>query len=573
VIGMRASAALWVLAFAGPAWPQALERHLPPAPAPAAPQVSTPETPEASLDDRPLGANLSSLVLIGPQTPAANGAEPRAPGIDANAVPRLADPGARAALARFLGKPLSRKLISEIEAEIVRIYRREDYPFVEVSTPEQEIDRGVLQIRVIEFHIGKIVTVGADAAAAARIAKGIRLKRGYPINSPRLVQDLDWLGRYPFRSLQPAFAPGAALGETDLQLSVVSAKPWQAQVSYANDGSKATGWDRISLSGVMGAPRLNDAVLSANVTGSPDFWAAHGDPFGERHPLYQSAAARLVLPTAPRQALSATVNGVETNETLDPFKVRQRTFEADIAYQSALSNFLPLPGDLSLSFETTRQTKSTYFGDFEVLLLSLDVFQFSGAWSAAWSDGAGRSSLSVAVHGSPGGLNRSSSDDALLIFTNGRADAAAYVSASLDFRRTTDLRRGWLLTNEASAQYAGQALPDPEQVAIGGDGAVRGYSYDDGAFDDGLVLRNELSAPQVRLPLLPLDLVPMAFGDFGVGRNEALRRDTVIGSVGVGADMRLGAATATLRLAYPLADASFTRRGAWRLEARVSVTR
>ena len=75
----------------------------------------------------------------------------------------------------YLGQPLSRKLIAEIEAAIARQYRDLDYPFVSLSTPEQEITGGVLQIRVVEFRTGKVAVKGAKSdAEAARL----RSRRG-----------------------------------------------------------------------------------------------------------------------------------------------------------------------------------------------------------------------------------------------------------------------------------------------------------------------------------------------------------------------------------------------------------
>jgi hemolysin activation/secretion protein len=156
------------------AWPgsaalgQALERHLPPAEAPKAQGIPTPAEPGMINDDRALGASLTSLIVLGPTTPVVSG--PSASGLDTGAVPRLKQKAPRALLARFLGRPISRKLISEIDTAIVKHYRAMGYPFVEVSTPEQEIDRGVLQIRVVEFRIGKIAVAGADRPAGPALA-------------------------------------------------------------------------------------------------------------------------------------------------------------------------------------------------------------------------------------------------------------------------------------------------------------------------------------------------------------------------------------------------------------------
>jgi hemolysin activation/secretion protein len=104
---------------------------------------------------------------------------------------------------------------------------------------------------------------------------------------------------------------------------------------------------------------------------------------------------------------------------------------------------------------------------------------------------------------------------------------------------------------------------------------VRGYSFDDGAFDDGLVLREEVRAPSLALSRGggAWRLGPMAFADLGLGRNEAVRRDTEIGSIGVGASARLGrSVSADVWLSDPPDNAKVTRAGDWRLDTRISVS-
>ena len=105
---------------------------------------------------------------------------------------------------------------------------------------------------------------------------------------------------------------------------------------------------------------------------------------------------------------------------------------------------------------------------------------------------------------------------------------------------------------------------------------MRGYTIDDGAWDDGLVAHDELSAAPItliRLGAVALDAAPFVFLDAGYGRDEAARQDHWVTSAGVGGDLRLGAnATAGLDLAWPLLSARVTRAGSMRFDAKVSIT-
>src|SRR5205823_161057 len=137
-------------------------------------------------------------------------------------------------------------------------YRRAGYPFVSVSTPAQELTAGVLQIRVIEFRLGRTVVQGAQGASATFVGSRIRAQTGAVISSTDLSEDLDALNRYPFR--------------------------------------------RVS------------------------------------HPRYLSDAASLVAPISPRGQIEASFDWVESNETSDPFVLRQTTYEGRLGYRFALSN-------------------------------------------------------------------------------------------------------------------------------------------------------------------------------------------------------------------------------------------
>lgn len=552
---------------------QPVERNLPPAPKAPSAVITAPPLPGSIEDDNALGANLSAIVILGPTSPVVAG--PVAPGLDTHAVARLDQREARAVLARFLGRPISRKLISEVKTAVVKEYRRQGFPFVEVSTPEQEITGGALQIRVVEFHVGKVGLTHAGGEEAGFIKDRIRTRPGDAIDAPALIEDIDWLNRLSSRTVTPTFTPGAALGQTDLGLNVTRTKPWSLNAGYANSGSPLTGEDRYFIGGGVAGHLLTDVSLSFQVTGSPDFWATQGHPFQNKNPLYESAAGRLEVATAPRQDLELTVDAVQTNETLFPFTIRQQTLEAVLAYRSALSNLLPLPGDVSGGIEISHQARDTFFGPFLVLQGAVNVYQLYGDWSNHWTDRFGTTALVVSVHGSPGGIDRLNTSAAFADFTDGRVLHAAYVYGEASVSRQTFLPHGFSILTMFNGQYAGVPIPDSQQIALGGQTAVRGYSLDDGAWDDGVVLRDELHAPPiplVRLGSFATSLSGRVFVDYGFGRSEAARRNINAASVGLGADLRIGAlAVASVDVSRALVDGKVTRTDDLHLDARLTI--
>jgi hemolysin activation/secretion protein len=125
----------------------AVERNLPPVPyTPAAPIVE-PNAVPTSQDSTPLGVNLRAIVLLGAKdAPFSNTVVEN--GVNLTKVSVLDRKETRDVLARFIGRPLSRKLIAEIEEEIALQSRSVQRPFVSLSTPEQEVTSGVLQVEL-----------------------------------------------------------------------------------------------------------------------------------------------------------------------------------------------------------------------------------------------------------------------------------------------------------------------------------------------------------------------------------------------------------------------------------------
>jgi hemolysin activation/secretion protein len=225
--------------------------------------------------------------------------------------------------------------------------------------------------------------------------------------------------------------------------------------------------------------------------------------------------------------------------------------------------------------EISRQAHDTFFGPFSVLRGAVSVYQLYGDWSNRWSDPFGATALNVSVHGSPGGVDAGNSSAAFADFTNGRVIRADYVYGALSLTRQTRLPLGFNLTTQVDGQYAGQAIPDSQQIALGGQTAVRGYTLDDGAWDDGVVLRNALNSPVVQIartgPFSPT-FTGRVFADYGFGRNEAARFSVNVASVGLGADVRVRTnAVASADVSWPLIDARYTRAGDAHLDARLTL--
>ncbi len=573
--GLLAALGLAVLAHCDVALAQAIERNPPPATRTVPPTIVEPNVVPAQEDARPIGPSLRAIKVLGPQDAVSKGLTA---GVDTAAVTRLNTARGRAVLARFIGRPISRRLIAEIEAAIARYYRKRNYPFVSLSTPEQEITGGDLQIRVAEFHAGRIEATGAKRTPPAYIRDRVRLRSGEPIKIGRLTQDLQWLNRYPFRQVQAVFSPGQAPREADLDLQTREEKRWRVYAGYSNSGSPDLAWDRFFVGAMIGDLPTRDAVLAYQLTASPDFWTSHGASSGANgHPRYVSHAAQLRLPTASLQQFELAFDRVETNRTVGPFAERQIATEGSLGYRFALANVIAAPGDLFAGLEASGQQRTISFGGVPVLAPQIEVYQLFVGWSDLWADKSGRTSVDVTAHVSPGGLTAGNGAAAFAAYTSGRVRHTDYAYLNATISHEARLAHAWGLASTAYVQIADHPLPESQEIGLGGQQLVRGYSLDDGGFDTGVVWRNELRAPSfsfIHRGRWGDEVSPFAFLDASYGKRLGAGGQSAHPiSAGLGADYRLGpVVSANLAGVYAITDAPVTKAGDWRLEARVVLT-
>ncbi len=560
------AAALVPLILAAQAHGQVVERHLPETPQNAPTQLVTPNAVPADQDATPIGPALHAVVLLG----AGEAVHATAgDGVTVGNVARLQGDADMARLLQpYLGQPLSRKLIAEIEAAIAKHYRDLNYPFVSLSTPEQEITGGVLQVRVIEFTAGKVAVQGAKSPAeAARLEHDVDLAPGQTIDARDLTYDLDWINRYPFRNVQAVFAPGAMLGVSDLTLEAHEAKPWQAYAGYSNDGSPSTGFERYFAGGAIGNLLGADSVLSAQTTVSRDVIE------GDRDPHYKSTALNYTLPFGHNGQIEASGDVVDTFSPGDPFGVRLKASEGALGYRFAVSDLYGDTGETDLRFgiEAKHQTGITYFGGIAVFDTSVEVYQAYLGYHHMGKDALGTSTFDFALHLSPGGLDHGNSDAQAQLYSQGRQAGETYGYAAATYDRITVLPGGLFLKTDAIGQFSAVALPRTEQAGLGGSSLVRGYTLDDGAFDTALVLRDELHLPGFGVGNTA-QVGPFVFADVGYGRDNYARQSTNLASAGAGAETHLTRyVSLNLTAACTLAPDHVTKAGSWLAHTNLSV--
>lgn len=579
-----------------------VERNLPPAIAGSGGGLHTGDGPAADADDTPLGVDLRGIRLIGLHDPLVS--DPPA-GITVAGVEGLDSRSLAATLEPLLGQPLSRRRLAEAQAALAKAYREAGRPFVSVIAPPQEITGGVLQLRVLPFRTGKVRVRESDGSPAdAGLATTVRAPAGTLIEAERISEDLDWLNRFPYRQLNGVFEPGSDPGSSDLTLEVSRRRPWQAFAGLSNTGSLRTRrLDRAFVGFAAGVERLNDLTLSYQLTGSRDVLSAPGTLrlSGDRRPSYASHAGRVIVPTFARQALSLTPNFVATSQDAADglLTIRNTTVEVPVLYRSALSNLdVRFAGWGDIYGGVTPKWLSRKVLSLGSMLANgaAGVFDLTAGWGGSWPQaGGGSTAIDLRAVANRAGLVPGNGTASWKSFSNGRVESANYAYLYGTVNRTTPLNRlPWLGTAtwnvEFTGQFAGRALPETEQLAIGGLYATRGYTLNDGSVDAGFVLRNEARLPPFALlghlagggadpvedAVSPFAFLDVAYGhnyNFAVLQRTGERADTTLVGLGIGLDYALGQTLqAGMNAGVALTDGPETNRGTVTAQARLLVS-
>ncbi len=189
---MRWAALVAASTLATPASAQVIERYVPQVPQTPSAPLALPDLQAEEQDATPIGPNLTGITLLDRDETAKTAP---VPGIDVGKVARLAPlpSDIQSELKPYLGQPLSRKMIAEIQTRLTQRYRALGYPFVSIFTPEQDVSAGILQFQIVEFRLGAITLEDKNPGRAAAALDRLGVKTGDANNAKARKAELCWL--------------------------------------------------------------------------------------------------------------------------------------------------------------------------------------------------------------------------------------------------------------------------------------------------------------------------------------------------------------------------------------------
>lgn len=410
--------------------------------------------------------------------------------------------------------------LNAVLREVIVYYREAGRPVVDVVVVEQDITSGVVQLAVVEAHLGEVRAEGARYFSAERMAGQIRLKPGGPILSTPLMEDLAWLNRNPFRSVDLVYTPGEEDGATDIVLQIDDRYPARVYGGYEDSGNTLTRDDRWYTGVNLGNAWGIDHQVNYQWT------------FNDQLDSLSAHALTYLAPLPWRHTATFFGAYVESDADL-PIPLDNGGHTLQLSGRYAIP--LPVPSDvkrsrfdheLELGYDFKNSTSNLEFNQVTVTDIDTDIHQFVVAYRATVRDSLGATVFGASGFFSPGDLG-SRNDDASFQIARAGSDST-YFYGRLDLERMTRLPAGFTSILKGSYQFADENLLPSEQLGFGGYSSVRGYEEREANVDEGFLLTAELRAPSVSLlqclkvPDAVDEFQALVFWDYATGGNVNL---------------------------------------------------
>jgi hemolysin activation/secretion protein len=438
-------------------------------------------------------------------------AEPAAPRfaifefeVEGNSV--LAVPAIERAVTPFMGEGRTVADVEAARAALEKAYQEAGYLSVFVDVPEQRVDEGVVQLRVLEGRVERLAVTGSRYYDQGVIRSRVpELGEGRVPNFNVVQAQLASVNTNELRRVQPVLRPGRTPGTVETELQVSDRLPVTGSIELHNHHAQFT--KPLRLQAALRYDNLFQADHSIGLTAI----TAPQDPDQSKVLVLNYTA-----PLAGGDAWMAFV--VASDSAIEPLGVANVIGKGTSVGLRRIWSLPARPGlfhNLALGVDYKDQKENTQAGN-SGLATPMRYAPLSLGYTASWLGEQGsrtqasatlvanlRTTLKRRVLKSECGVpDPSDPRDSVDQFECKRENAdAGFALVKLDLRHAHkvfgDSARGWEAEWRLGGQLSSQPVVAAEQYAIGGADTVRGYLEAEAIGDHGVLAGVELRGPNL----------------------------------------------------------------------------
>jgi hemolysin activation/secretion protein len=364
-----------------------------------------------------------------------------------------------------LGPGKSLDDVEQARAALELAYHAAGYGTVFVDIPEQQVNSGIVRLRVAEGRLDRIRITGSRYFSNGRIRAAVpALASGAVPRLPEIQEQLAALNRISGdRQVSPVLKAGRMPGTVDVELKVKDDLPLHGNVQLNDRYTADTSRTRLSASVSF------DNLFQRHHSLSLQYQSAPEDPAETR-----AIVGSYVLRTERLPDTTFALFAVDSKSDVAALGTLSVIGNGRIFGARAIHN---LPGSSDF-FQSA--TYGVDYKDFledirldadEGLVTPIDYLNWMASYSATQVGEVASNSYNLGLNLGIRGLVNSARQFADKRF-RGRASYVFLRGGWTHQRRLTD---SWQLVGRMAAQYSPQPLVNNEQFAIGGMDTVRGY--------------------------------------------------------------------------------------------------
>jgi len=449
-----------------------------------------------------------------------------------------------AVLKPFTGKQREYGDVKRAIEALRQRYRTEGFSVVWVVAPEQDLDRGVVTLRVIEGRIGKVTIEGNRFFDDANIRSSLPALREKVSPRAKDISANAQLGNEnPAKQVDVVLRPGEKQGVVDATVDVIDVRPLKAFLTFDNTGNTETGDYRLGV-GVQHANLFNrDNIFTFNYVTSPGKWDQVSLYSGSyRLPLYSSGDSMDFI------VAYSDVDAGTTQTVAGPLAFSGQGTVYGLRYNQLLERRGEYSHRIVYGLDYRAYENDCKLGDFGAegcgpAAVDVTLSPISMAYNGNWAKPGRISDFYVALsHNVPVDANGQESDfNAARPSPNGGDGASSrYTILRCGASMVNAFESNWQVRAAFNAQYTSDSLVSGEQFGIAGATAVRGFQEREIVRDIGYFANLELYSPNLAGKLVPGEnnLRGLLFYDFASAANNPLdgeaRQKVSTASIGAG---------------------------------------
>lgn len=406
----------------------------------------------------------------------------------------LPAPAIERAVYPHLGQARSFEDVEAARASLELAYREAGYGTVFVDLPEQDVDRGIVRLRITEGKIDRVRVSGA------RYFSNKRIRAALPSIAPGTVPKLGDVQaeinalnrRTGDRSVVPVLKAGRTPGTVDISLRVADEHPWHASVEVNDRYTAQTSKQRASVSFSYDNLWQREHSFSLQYQTAP-----------RNREDTEAFVASYVFPSRRFKDTTYVLYGVESKTDVAALGNINVLGDGNIFGTRAIHALAPagdLTSSLSLGLDYKDFLENIQLAEEDPLLTPIRYLN----WSLGWS-GALRRETVVTSFGLTGNFGvRRLVNDSTEFLDKRYQGSANYFYVRANLQQVYDLPSNFQLLGKVVGQYAPQPLVSNEQFGLGGADTVRGYLESSQLGDYGLngtiELRNDFLSKPLGLP-------------------------------------------------------------------------